>query len=85
MEVLCEELLKEKPDKKKIKGLMFDEGIKFEEDSLLQLSTVLNRLDQTGKALKAKPLTNIQARSKRKATKSNSKLKVKVKSNETSL
>ncbi len=46
IEDLCEELLKKRPNRRKIADLMKEEGMSFSKDPLLQMGMVLEGLNQ---------------------------------------
>lgn len=52
--VLCEELLKKRPNRKLVESLMKDQGIPFQKDPILQLGAVLESLNQSGESVKTK-------------------------------
>ena len=77
---LCNELLKSKPDSKKLKHLMKGNGLSYKSDSLSQLVSVLDHLNYDWET--PEKSSNKDQKLKKSTDRQNNKAKVK--SNETS-
>lgn len=52
LEILVDELMRSKPDQKKVKDLMLSQGLEYAKDPIQQMSRVLEVMNRVGQTLR---------------------------------